>query len=93
MLKQREVVLRERCCYQRQAPLGVQIPNRDAHVGLHAAVAINSDAPRQSGLFERPIPLVKEQQVRIGVVGDEQIQLAVLIEVLKHRCKAVSGGG
>ena len=43
----------------------------------------------QGGLLKRAVPLVQEQKIRVGIVRHKEIDLAVLIEIVKHGREAM----
>ncbi len=64
-----------------EAPVTVVVGGVRSHARLRLAVAAQRQPRRESGLRERPVPVVPEEQIWHGVVRDEDIRPAVAIEV------------
>ena len=64
----------------------------DAHAGLRLAVQIDRAAPRQRKILEPPAAVVEPQLIRRAVVGDEDVDPAVAVEVAGDDAKAVADG-
>jgi hypothetical protein len=68
----------------------VVIGQRDSHSGLRRAVLIDRTSAQERFVDEAQIALIDPQLIEHGVVGDEQIRLAVGIEVRGHDSQSVA---
>ena len=75
------------------AAVVVVIADRHAHVGLLAARLVEGGPRRVADVLERTVALVAIEVVRRGVVGDEQVEPAVVVEVEERHPEAVEAGG
>ena len=73
--------------------VGVDIGRVDAHAGLRRAVLIDRHAVHQRRVRERAVALVHPEVVRRAVVGHEDVDAAVGIEVGRHDAQAVADRG
>ena len=61
---------------------GVQVvAESDAHVGLRGPVGVERDAGRESNVGEFAVTVALVQVIGLAVVGDQKIELAVVVEV------------
>src|SRR5205823_5195708 len=74
-----------------ESPLVVIVRHSNAHVRLRPAVYIKGQTTLRCRFFEGSVPLIQEQEVRIRVIGDKNIDLAILVEVIGDGGKTVRG--
>ena len=91
MSEERKIVLVKRGCQNSESPLVVIVRHSNAHVRLRPAVYIKGQTTLQRRFFEGAVPLIQEQEVRIRVIGDKNIDLAILVEVIGDGGKTVRG--
>src|SRR6185437_11424456 len=87
--EQREVILRERGGENVEQAIIVEIPNSYPHVRLRLAIAVYSDATFQSGFLEYAVTQIQVQIIWIRIVGDENVQPAIAIEIVEHHSESV----
>ena len=73
-----------------EAGVGV-VAGGDAHAGGLAAALVEGVAGGEGGVFEGAVALVEVEVVGGGVVGDEEVGFAVVVDVDKERRKAIEG--
>src|ERR1700676_229600 len=61
------------------------VAQRQAHVGLFQPIPIQSRASDKSDVSEMPFSIVVFEVVWLAIIGDEQVQTSVTVEVLPHR--------
>ncbi len=71
-------------------PIFVVIPRRNAHPGPQLARLVEGNAPSQSHLLELQATEIVEQQVRRLIIRDEDVELAVVVEVGNRQAQTVS---
>ena len=77
---------------QVQAAVAVVVAGVGAHPGADAPVGGHRHPRRQRGLREDGPALVVKEEVRGEIVGHEQVDAAVLVEVGKHRAQPLAVG-
>ena len=86
---QRVVVVGEVGDVEVEEAVVVIVAQCHAHPRLSLAVFIVSGAGQHADLPERSIPLVLKQKVCHRIVGDIQVQVAVVIEIAPDRAQAI----
>ena len=72
--------------------VGIDVARRHAHAGLGDAVLVHRAAAERGFLQETKVPRVHPQLVDRHVVGDEQVDAPVAVEVRGRGAKAVAEG-
>src|SRR2546425_633609 len=62
-----------------------------AHAGERAAVAIDSDTGEEANFFERAVALVVIQKLDHGIVGNENVDVAVAVVIGESDAKPLAG--
>ena len=75
------------------APVVVVVADGHAHVGLLAPRLVQGRARGVADVLERAVAAVAVEVVRRGVVGHEEIEPAVVVEVEEGDAEAVEAGG
>ena len=78
---------------QVDAAVAVEVLGDDAHAGRGLARPVVGDARRGADLLESQAPEVAEQEVRRPVVGHEEVEPAVAVEVGDGQAQAASARG
>src|ERR1039457_4481128 len=82
--EQGEIIV-EKCGRQKAKPtLVIEVADSHSHVRLRLPPGVDGNSALQRALLERAVSLIEEQEIRVGVVRHEQVDLAILIEVVKH---------
>ena len=71
--------------------IGIEVFGVDPHAGLHVAVAVDRDAGEESRVLEASATVVDPQQVVGHVVGDVDVEVAVVVEVLRDNAEGGTG--
>ena len=71
----------------------VDVDGVDAHTGLRRAVLIERASHRERRLSKATATLVQPQMIRRAIVGDEDVDAAVAVEVAGDDAEAVADGG
>jgi hypothetical protein len=67
---------------------GVEIvAESDTHVGLLDAILADGDAGVVGNVFEMASPVVEVEIIRLAIIGDEEIDMAVLIKSVQTAVK------
>src|ERR1019366_3492302 len=75
----------EKCGGQKAKPtLVIEVADGHSHVRLRLPVSVYGHSALQRGLLERAVSLVQEQEIRVGVVRHEEVNLAVVIEIVEY---------
>src|SRR4051812_35887079 len=93
VLEEHVVVVTEVGVYDGEISVVLVVGNGYAHVGHFAARAIERVAVFDALVFEGAVALVDEFIVLRGVVGDEEIGLAVVVDVNEESAEAEVSGG
>ena len=75
---------------QVDAAVAVEVVGHDAHARRGPARAVGGDPRRDADLLEPQSAQVAEQEVGRGVVGDEDVELAVVVEVGDGQAQAAA---
>ncbi len=73
---------------QLEPAITVQVAGRDAHAGLIASVGIAGDSRDQALFLETESALVVEQIIGRPVIGDEQVNAIVVVDIDGHDAEA-----
>ena len=72
--------------------VAVDVLGVDAHARLRLALVVEGGARGLGGVLERAVALVEEEEVRVHVVGDVEVDPAVAVEVGRDDAEAVAVG-
>ena len=75
--------------HHRQVPVVLIVSNRDTHIGDFPSVPIQSIAVHVTVVFECSIALVDVEIVWRGVIGYQQVRLAVVVDVCEQGTQPV----
>ena len=70
--------------------VAVDVLGVDAHARLRLAVHVVGGARELGGVVEGAVAAVEEEEVRVHVVGDVEVDQAVVVEVGRHHAEAVA---
>jgi hypothetical protein len=87
--KERLGVVSEGGEHEVEPAVAVVVAGVDAHAGLRPALAVHCDAGQEPDALEAPASQVVVQEVRIRVVGHEEVDLAVAVVVGRDDAEAV----
>src|SRR5262245_44759894 len=74
-----------------QPAVSVNIGGVNSHSRLGLAVFADGDAGLEGYFTEAPVVIVTEEEVRVGVIGDEEVLPAVVVEVKGDDAKTAAG--
>ena len=86
---QRVAIVRERRQHQIDPQVAIVVAGVGAHARLRAPVAVDRHAGLEADAFEAAVPEVVIQEVRVRVVGDEQVDEPVVVVIGGHDAVAV----
>ena len=86
---ERVLIVREGGEDEIQATVTVVVAGVHAHARLRAAVTVHGNACGLADFLEASVPEVVVEEVGIRIVGDEQIDQAVIVVVGRHDAEAV----
>ena len=92
VLIERAVLVGEIGDEQLGKPIAVDVLGIDAHPRLGHAVDVVGGARDLGDIVERPVTAVQEQEVGVHVVGDEDVDQAVVVEIGRHDAETVAVG-
>src|ERR1700731_230216 len=64
------------------------IADRHAHVSLLISILADGDAGIKSNISEVAMTVIFIKEILLAIVGDEQIQLTVVVKIRPNRCQA-----
>src|ERR1700722_9981617 len=64
------------------------ITQRDAHVGLLISILADGDAGIKSNISEVAMPVIFIKEILLTIVGDEKIQLTVVVKIRPDCCQS-----
>ena len=70
--------------------VAVDVLGVDPHARLRHAVDVEGGARDLGDVVEGPVAAVEEEEVRVHVVGDVEVDQAVVVEVGRHDAEAVA---
>ena len=85
----RIVILRKIRHDQVQIPIVIIVAKIDAHAGLLPSVLAEGDSCLQSDLGKRLVSIVSKKEVGSGIIGDKQIQIAIIVIVTPHHPETI----
>ena len=88
----RGVLVREIGDEQLGKPVAVDVLGIDSHARLGHPVDVERGPRHLRDVVERAVAAVQEQEVRVHVVGDEDVDQAVVVDVGGHHAEPVPVG-
>ncbi len=85
---QRHVLIAEVADGDAHATLVLEVADRKPHVGLLNAILAEGYARLRSDLLEVTVTLIAIKIVRLPIIGDKEINLAVIVKVRPHGSQA-----
>src|SRR6202043_768145 len=68
----------------------IEISEGDSHGGLRAAFFVKSEAALVTGVLERAVMAIAVKIVGSGVIGDDEVDPTVIVQVGENGCKAIA---
>src|SRR5260370_22555635 len=90
---QRVVVVGEIRDAEVDSSVAVVIADRNPHSGLFSTLVIQSESREVTDVLERAVMLVVVEVFRDGIIRNQQVNPAVIIDINEHRGKAIVAPG